>query len=96
MDVEKEIEIERESIDIIDTRILLLLQSRFLSVRYIGKLKKYKNIPVYDPDREKSILKRISDSLHYQYISTDKILDIFKTIMAVSKEIQSEAKYKNG
>jgi chorismate mutase len=50
----------RREIDEIDDHILALLAERVRKVLAVGDLKRQRGIPVYDPERERSLLDRLS------------------------------------
>jgi chorismate mutase / prephenate dehydratase len=50
----------RQQIDKLDDELLLILNKRMEVVRHVGELKKSSNTIVYRPEREKSILDRLS------------------------------------
>jgi len=54
-----EIEMLREEIDKIDSKLLQLLNERSKLALEIGEIKKKYNLPVYDPEREKKIMERL-------------------------------------
>ena len=49
----------RKRIDEIDEQLAKLLSERSCCVIEIGKIKRQKQLPVYDPEREKEILERL-------------------------------------
>jgi len=49
----------RKRIDEIDAQLAKLLSERSHCVIEIGKIKRQKQLPVYDPEREKEILERL-------------------------------------
>jgi chorismate mutase-like protein len=51
----------RRKIDEIDTQLVQLLNERSKCAIQIGKLKHDLNLRVYDPDREREILRRIKE-----------------------------------
>lgn len=51
----------RQRIDEIDRKLLELLNERTGCVIEIGKLKKVQNVRVYDPERERDILRRMKE-----------------------------------
>jgi chorismate mutase-like protein len=51
----------RRKIDEIDTKLVELLNERLKCAIQIGKLKHDLNLRVYDPDREREILRRIKE-----------------------------------
>jgi len=78
----------REEIDIIDNKILVLLKERFDIAKSIALFKKEnKEIDVYDPNREKEIIKNLKD----KKILDDVIIeDIWREILYLSKCVQKE------
>ena len=56
---EREIEAWRKRIDLIDSQLMGLLNSRSACAVEIGKLKHVAGLPIYSPEREKSILERV-------------------------------------
>lgn len=56
---EREIEAWRKRIDQIDSQLIGLLNSRSACAVEIGKLKHAAGLPIYSPEREKSILERV-------------------------------------
>ena len=49
----------RKRIDEIDAQLAQLLSERSRCVIEIGKIKRQRQLPVYDPEREKEILERL-------------------------------------
>jgi len=78
----------REEIDIIDNKILVLLKERFDIAKSIALFKKEnKEIDVYDPNREKEIIKNLKS----KKILDDVIIeDIWKEILYLSKCVQKD------
>jgi monofunctional chorismate mutase len=80
----------RNRIDTIDREIVRLLAERFDVVKEVAEYKKTSNMLVFQPSREDKILRQISDQLsgggkeHEKYI-----LEIYKTILDISKVAQS-------
>ena len=75
----------RKEIDKIDKEIVKLLKERMAVSEEIGKIKKEKNIPVTDKEREEEKLKEIADmaGLHYPSIH-----NIYTSIFEESRKIQ--------
>jgi chorismate mutase len=78
----------REQIDEIDHKILVLLKERFDIAKSIALFKKEnKEIDVYDPNREKEIIKNLKN----KKILDDVIIeDVWKEILYLSKCVQKE------
>ncbi len=75
----------REKIDIIDKKIIRLLEKRFEIVKKIGVSKKKLKLPLTDKKREREILNKISK------ISTtysNQIKHIYTEIIKLSKKIE--------
>jgi len=51
----------RKRIDEIDRKLLDLLNERTRCVIEVGKIKKAKNLRIYDPEREREILRRMKE-----------------------------------
>lgn len=77
----KEIENIRAKIDLIDDKIIELLQARKSEVLKIKKIKKENAIAAVDPEREKKILSKAKD----KYSES-----IFKKILTESRKIQRD------
>lgn len=78
----------RGKIDSIDDEILNLLEKRLDIVLKIGEIKNKTNINIYDPKREEDILLKVSNNLQNKDMEKP-IIEIFKKIMDISKDIQS-------
>lgn len=50
----------RRGIDSVDQQILKLLHERIRLVMLVGEYKRERGIPVYDPERERQLLDRLS------------------------------------
>ena len=51
----------RKRIDQIDEKLLELLNERTRCVIEVGKIKKAQNVRIYDPEREREILRRMKE-----------------------------------
>ncbi len=67
----------RRRVDELDGEILSLLQARMHAVREIGQVKAVLGLSVYDPEREREILKKAG-----------KFRRIFEAILEVSRDVQ--------
>ena len=84
----------RAKLDNFDNEILLLLKKRFKIVKQIGEFKKMHSLSVYDPTREESILKRLSNICKERKIplSDKNIKDIFLEIFSISRSLEAKQK----
>ena len=76
----------REKIDAIDKDILEKLEARWLVAEDIARHKAEGNLPVFDEEREKILLEKISEMSAEGF--DDYNLQVFKAILAASKEHQ--------
>ena len=77
----------RKRIDAIDDKILELLNERMEVVHEVGKLKNQSGAPIYRPEREMEILKRLKSKNRGPL--PDKAIDaIFLEIFAVSRNLE--------
>src|SRR3989339_249966 len=83
----------RKKIDGIDSQINKLLDDRADLVREVHKFKKEKNEPVYAPDRESGILRRIiaeSGTRGRDGFPVKSKLNIFNEIFSASRLLQKK------
>jgi len=80
----------RDKIDEIDNKILELLNKRMQIVKEVGELKNNTNAPVYRPERERDIIKRLSELSKKQngILGKDEIEAIFLEIFAISRALE--------
>jgi len=78
---------KRRMIDLIDHRLLTLLNLRLRTVLKMGKIKKEMGKKVYDPKREKEVLERLK-SKNKGPLKDKDLKEIFKTIMKVCRRSQ--------
>ena len=77
----------RENIDRIDDTLLELLNERMEFVHKVGTLKNTTNAPIYRPEREQSILKRLKEKNNGRL--TDSAIDaIFLELFAVARNLE--------
>lgn len=73
----------RKEIDLLDNKIMSLLDERFEKTCKIGQLKKDTNTTVLDSNREETIINKTS-----KYSHSPEIESIYNTIMSESKKLQ--------
>ena len=80
----------REEIDKIDRKLLELFESRMeLSLR-VANYKKYKDLPVYDPNREREKLEKLREMSKNEE-NADAVANLFTQIMLLSRRVQYSA-----
>lgn len=77
----------RSSIDKVDKQILELLHERVGLVMSVGEYKRERGIPVYDPERERALLDRLSKSAEPP-LDAHTIRSIFERIVDESRRIE--------
>ena len=80
----------RKVIDEIDTEILTLLNRRAEMSLQIGLVKMQAGLPIEDPDREESVLRRLVRE-SAGVIDDTALLRIYRQVLAESRRIQREA-----
>ena len=82
----EEIEELRRKIDVIDNKLIILINERATISKLIGELKKKKKIAVIQEEREKFVFQNIKNQS--KIIGKEDINKIWKVIIEVSKKIQ--------
>jgi len=77
----------RKRIDDIDTQVLLLLNQRAKTAKYIGLLKAKAGIPIADDEREAKILQKVSRDNSGE-LSDEAAARIYRQILLESRQIQ--------
>src|SRR5712664_4805038 len=78
----------RDRIDELDQEIVRLLKNRYENTRLLGRIKQKREIDYRDPEREKSILRKIERTATSLDIDPKFIRPIFEQIFALSVEAQ--------
>ena len=78
---------KRKKIDLIDQKLLTLLNQRLRIVLEIGKIKKEMGKKIYDPVREKEVLERLKRK-NKGLLKEEDLKKIFTTIMKVCRKSQ--------
>ncbi|WP_162163913.1 chorismate mutase [Acholeplasma hippikon] len=77
----------RKEIDLLDKRLVEILEKRFKVVKAIGEYKKINHLPIFDKEREKFVLESKKELLtkeeDFEYYKR-----IFQLIMDISKEME--------
>lgn len=80
----------REKIDVINSKILDLLNERMDLVKKIGKRKKELDIPIKDAGREKEIYNKLDKLADSKGIDREFVREIFKKIIDESIKEEGE------
>lgn len=77
----------RKKIDEIDQRLVEILNQRAQAAQEIGRLKRQKNMPVYEPDRERIVLEQVRDQ-NRGPLEHKHLVQIYERIMDVMRNVQ--------
>lgn len=77
----------RRSIDAVDQQILKLLHERVRLVMAVGEYKRERDMPVYDPERERALLERLCGAAEPP-LDADTIRRIFERLVDESRRIE--------
>ena len=80
----------RTDIEKIDDNILILLKRRFVLVQKIGAIKSRSRIRINNKERERQIIKRLTNK--HKYTNKEFITKLYKTIFKYSKNIQKKSR----
>jgi chorismate mutase-like protein len=83
----QELKKKRKKIDLIDQKLLTLLNQRLRHALEIGKIKKEVEEKVYDPRREREVLRRLKLK-NKGPLKRENVEELFKTIMKVCRKSQ--------
>jgi chorismate mutase-like protein len=86
-DFSKKLKTKRKEIDLIDQKLLILLNQRLRIALEIGKIKKEMGKNIYDPKREKEVLERLKRK-NKGLLKEEDLKKIFTTIMKVCRKSQ--------
>ena len=84
-----EIEALRQKLDLIEDKLILLLNERAKYVFEIGKIKHEKGLPIEDPKRQETILNRVVQK-NSNPVSDEFIKNIFKKIIEESIRLEKQ------
>lgn len=87
MSEEPEMEALRREIDRIDRQILELFTARVRAVLSVGDYKRARDIPVYDADRERSVLDRLCSAAESP-LDGDTVRRLFERVIDESRRIE--------
>ena len=77
----------RQKIDELDLKLVELLNERAMAAQAIGRLKRSTAMPIYEPDRERTIFANIAAANRGPLRDQD-LQVIYQALIAVMREIQ--------
>ncbi len=90
-DLSKKLKSQRKKIDLIDQKLLSLLDQRLRIAMEIGKIKRQMGAKIYDTKRKKEILKRLRlrlRSINKSSLKEKGVEEIFRTIIRVCRRVK--------
>ncbi|OHD56531.1 MAG: hypothetical protein A2Y33_15525 [Spirochaetes bacterium GWF1_51_8] len=85
---QEQLEKLRQKINDVDVRLVNLLDDRASLVKEIGEYKKSKNLPVYQPDREKDVKERVLAASKNEFPSK-ALMHIFTEIVSAARSLEA-------
>jgi chorismate mutase-like protein len=79
----------RKKIDELDRRLVELLSERAHAAVAIGRLKRDTNLPIYEPERERTVFSNV-EQMNPGPLPAREMVRIFERIMDVMRNIQKE------
>jgi chorismate mutase len=79
----------RDSINIVDLRILQLLNERTSIVENVGRIKKQAAMPIYEPRREDEVYRNVTAN-NPGPLSNDAVRRIFERIIDEMRKVQKD------
>ncbi|MCL2812556.1 MAG: chorismate mutase [Clostridia bacterium] len=77
----------RNGIDQVDAQIIRLFAQRMELARRVGEYKRARNLPVFDPERERTLIVSRVEQINDPALS-GPVAELFETLMRLSKEAQ--------
>jgi chorismate mutase len=82
-----ELEVLRRAIDEVDGQLLALLSERVRLVLLVGDYKRKNGLAIYDPERERSLLERLSGAARPP-LDEDTVRRVFERLVDESRRIE--------
>jgi chorismate mutase len=79
----------RRKIDILDVRLLELLNERTRIVEEIGRIKQHLSLPIYEPKREEDVFRNVTTN-NSGPLSSEAVKRVFERIIDEMRNIQKE------
>jgi chorismate mutase len=79
----------RKKIDEIDIKLVKMLNERAQAAQEIGRLKRLKEMPIYEPDRERIVLAQVQEQNHGP-LQHRHLIQIYERIMDVMRNVQKD------
>jgi chorismate mutase len=77
----------RQKIDDLDEQIVALISKRAEAAKAIGELKKHRELPVYEPQREKHVFEHVQ-RINPGPLADSEMLHVYERIIDVMRTLQ--------
>jgi chorismate mutase len=85
----------RKKIDEIDAKLVRMLNERAHAAQEIGRLKRQREMPIYEPDRERIVLSQVQEQ-NQGPLQGRHLIQIYERIMDVMRNVQKEEIVEDG
>ena len=79
----------RKKIDEIDAKLVEMLNQRAQAAQEIGRLKRLREMPIYEPDRERIVLSQVQEQ-NRGPLQGRHLIQIYERIMDVMRNVQKD------
>jgi chorismate mutase len=79
----------RKKIDEIDAKLVKMLNERARAAQEIGRLKRLREMPIYEPDRERIVLAQVQEQ-NLGPLQHRHLIQIYERIMDVMRNVQKD------
>jgi len=79
----------RKKIDEIDAKLVQMLNQRARAAQEIGRLKRMREMPIYEPDRERIVLEQVQEQ-NQGPLQHKHLIQIYERIMDVMRNVQKD------
>jgi chorismate mutase len=79
----------RRKIDVLDVRLLELLNERTRIVEEIGRIKQHMSLPIYEPRREEEVFRNVTTN-NSGPLSAEAVKRVFERIIDEMRNVQKE------
>jgi chorismate mutase/prephenate dehydratase len=87
-ELSQKFKVKRKALDLVDRKLLALLNQRLHIAQEIGRIKRKMGIKIYDPRREMEVLKRL-EGTNKGPLNEEDLIKIFTTILRVCRRSQT-------
>ncbi len=77
----------RKKIDEIDRKLVQLFNERAHAAQEIGRIKRARSLPVHEPERERTILKKICE-LNQGPLSDSELIQVYERLIDIMRALQ--------